>query len=460
MIRSRKQLLDEPLRMDVGDDRISELPDSLIHLILSFLPIKNVVQTAVLSQRWKNLWLSFPFLDFSKWKSPTVMEDDDDEEEEEAVVLETEKFMNFLDRLMILRNMSYIHKFCLTCDNEYFDENRVKEWITTVVKCNVEELIVSMYFPLDIVSAELFTCGSLTKLVIELPETTEAELKLPESVSLPRVKMLELSGFIFLDEMSTQQPQILEALSFYYCAWDGINAISISAPRLKSFILVGATSSKMEFVKLKIDAPNLKFIRYHDSAPVEFVTGRFPFLVGAGICLCYSNDDSLDPLSNFLVKLSNVQLLKLSCGAFHVLEFANVLSTSFPTLDSLLYLEMVDYQVSTILKFLQFSPNLITLVIDEVFYIENEDALTLDTVPHCLLLHLKSIEIQKFEGQPEELNFVKYILGNARVLEKLILESETTSDSFVDLKKKTEIMEQLLIFPRASANCEVKYSSS
>ncbi|RZC59443.1 hypothetical protein C5167_006735 [Papaver somniferum] len=449
MIRSRKQLLDEPLRMDVGDDRISELPDSLIHLMISFLPIKNVVRTAVLSRRWKNLWLSFPFLDFSKWKSPTVMEDD--EEEEEAVVLETEKFMNFLDRLMILRNMSYIHKFCLTCDNEYFDENRAKEWITTVVKCNVEELIVSMYFSLDIVSAELFTCGSLTKLVIELPETTEAELKLPESVSLPRVKILELSGFIFLDEMSTQQLfsncPVLEALSFYYCAWDGINTISILAPRLKSFILVGATTSKMEFVKLKIDAPNLKFIRYHDSAPVEFVTGSFPSLVGAGICLCYSNDDSLDPLSNFLVKLSNVQLLKLSCGAFHVIEFANVLSTSFPTLDSLLYLEMVDYQVSTILKFLQFSPNLITLVIDE--------ALVAD-----IFFHLRLNSHHGVVGQPEELNFVKYILGNARVLEKLILESETTSGSFVDLKKKTEIMEQLLIFPRASANCEVKYSSS
>ncbi|KAJ3686970.1 hypothetical protein LUZ61_016134 [Rhynchospora tenuis] len=45
-------------------DRISSLPDCLIHLTLSFLTAQEAVQTCVLSKRWKNLWTTSPFLNF------------------------------------------------------------------------------------------------------------------------------------------------------------------------------------------------------------------------------------------------------------------------------------------------------------------------------------------------------------------------------------------------------------
>lgn len=46
------------------EDRISLLPDSLLHHILSVLNIKRVVQTCVLSNRWKTLWTHIPTLNF------------------------------------------------------------------------------------------------------------------------------------------------------------------------------------------------------------------------------------------------------------------------------------------------------------------------------------------------------------------------------------------------------------
>lgn len=46
-------------------DRISELPDAVLHHILFLLPIKTVAQTSVLSKRWRSLWSSFPDLDFT-----------------------------------------------------------------------------------------------------------------------------------------------------------------------------------------------------------------------------------------------------------------------------------------------------------------------------------------------------------------------------------------------------------
>ncbi|KAJ0462859.1 putative F-box-like domain superfamily protein [Helianthus annuus] len=56
----------DQMRMNVEDDRLSSLPDGLIHKILYFISIKHAIQTSVLSSRWRFLWTSMPFLNFSR----------------------------------------------------------------------------------------------------------------------------------------------------------------------------------------------------------------------------------------------------------------------------------------------------------------------------------------------------------------------------------------------------------
>ncbi|PWA67766.1 F-box domain, cyclin-like protein [Artemisia annua] len=53
------------VRSDVNEDRLSGLPDELIHQILYRFDTKFAVQTCVLSSRWKLIWKSIPHLDFS-----------------------------------------------------------------------------------------------------------------------------------------------------------------------------------------------------------------------------------------------------------------------------------------------------------------------------------------------------------------------------------------------------------
>jgi hypothetical protein len=48
---------------DPDADRLSALPDALLHHIMSFLKAWEVVRTCVLSRRWRHLWASMPCVD-------------------------------------------------------------------------------------------------------------------------------------------------------------------------------------------------------------------------------------------------------------------------------------------------------------------------------------------------------------------------------------------------------------
>ena len=46
-------------------DRLSALPDELLHRVLSFLPSRQAVKTTVLSKRWIDLWRSMPAINLN-----------------------------------------------------------------------------------------------------------------------------------------------------------------------------------------------------------------------------------------------------------------------------------------------------------------------------------------------------------------------------------------------------------
>ncbi|XP_065869540.1 uncharacterized protein [Euphorbia lathyris] len=63
------------LKLQGKEDRISALPDSLIHRILSFLPsTKQAIRTGILSKRWQNQWSRVPILIFDSTDSKSRWE--------------------------------------------------------------------------------------------------------------------------------------------------------------------------------------------------------------------------------------------------------------------------------------------------------------------------------------------------------------------------------------------------
>ncbi|PIA34056.1 hypothetical protein AQUCO_03900154v1 [Aquilegia coerulea] len=105
-----------------GEDRISALPHALIHYILSFLEIREVLQTSFISRKWRYIWKSHPVLnfDYDVWnyhskKKPNglryVRKD-----------FTKAKCLNFVDRVLLFRdNSSPIQKINFTkpytCDS-------------------------------------------------------------------------------------------------------------------------------------------------------------------------------------------------------------------------------------------------------------------------------------------------------------------------------------------------------
>ncbi|XP_026395680.1 F-box/LRR-repeat protein At3g59210-like isoform X2 [Papaver somniferum] len=160
--------------MDAEVDRVSNLPESLIHHILSFLYMKYVVQTSILSRRWRYVWTTVSTLVFSvnEFASPgTVLHS-----------IQMNKFTRFIDKVLLLRGISDIKRFHLHWVDNLFDTFTVRElledhlnaWILVSLSHNVQELLIQIdtaanYHYLEIRFPHcLFNSQSLRKLVLDL----------------------------------------------------------------------------------------------------------------------------------------------------------------------------------------------------------------------------------------------------------------------------------------------------
>uniref|UniRef100_A0A0E0P9J4 F-box domain-containing protein n=1 Tax=Oryza rufipogon TaxID=4529 RepID=A0A0E0P9J4_ORYRU len=101
--RKRKRT---PAAAATAEDRLSELPDCLLHDILSHLKARQVVQTCVLSRRWRHLWRSVPRLDVDCkdfWSPPPASTQ---QQQQHAALLAAEfaRFEDFADNLLLRRS--------------------------------------------------------------------------------------------------------------------------------------------------------------------------------------------------------------------------------------------------------------------------------------------------------------------------------------------------------------------
>ena len=126
----------------IATDRISKLPDHLQQHILSYLSINEVVQSSVLTKRWKNVWTVVPVLGFN-----TILFGSTDHKKNLDIQRKLQDFHIFVEKSLKSRHKQRLtlREFILTHGLDKRSLNsRVDCWINYVVKSDVKKL--SLHF--------------------------------------------------------------------------------------------------------------------------------------------------------------------------------------------------------------------------------------------------------------------------------------------------------------------------
>ncbi|XP_078153013.1 F-box protein At5g03100-like [Carex rostrata] len=243
-------------------DRISKLPDHLLHHILSFLPLEQAGRTSILSHRWRHVWASMQGLkfyidEFDKYKS--------------------DKFISYVNAAL---------PYCLKQDLQVFKTflfsasptNRAASarWITHVLKNDVRVLHIIIRPKTGknvILSRPMLTSQSLEELSLFC--FPKVRIITPNVISLSQLKILSLQRMdvksAFMEKIISGCPR-LENLNLHYC-W--LSCSGISSRMLRNLVVENCGILN----KFYICTPNLEKLRFNQkykvSSPYDVLNERF-----------------------------------------------------------------------------------------------------------------------------------------------------------------------------------------
>ncbi|KAJ3705329.1 hypothetical protein LUZ61_009034 [Rhynchospora tenuis] len=269
-------------------DYISNMPDPILHRILSLLETHEAVQTCILSKRWTTLWTSLSSLSFnvlhfyrgepfheelgSKWYDPMDYWSEQEREKywSQFRMKENDQavFSQFVSMVLHRREPYDLDKFHLKCRDAVScsTDEFVKEWIQYALTHNVHELHFSTR-SIDCFPTCIFDCSSLEKLYLEIhPDHHLYRSEGDEVINLPNLKELYLIGVILdanLSRLFLGCPA-LEDLCLEECPFENFQ---MSSNMLKHLTIIFSDYEKFDFIEiedfvLRICAPNLTSLSF------------------------------------------------------------------------------------------------------------------------------------------------------------------------------------------------------
>ncbi|XP_021755135.1 putative F-box/LRR-repeat protein At5g02700 [Chenopodium quinoa] len=212
-------------------DRISELPDFILHHMLSYLSTKQAAQMGVVSKRWKYVWETFPILDCSQEHFGEHLcltnpkEGELPKDERRKVFIQRIKFMSYADKKLLRFHEEKlgVNKFILhiTLVSKVLAP-RVDTWMEMVAKRSIQELTVCISTGkgrLHDLSKILFTMESLTVLHLDGSILLSSP---PDSKAVKLCSLVELHlYYVSIDEDTIQDLissiQSMKVLSLWEC---------------------------------------------------------------------------------------------------------------------------------------------------------------------------------------------------------------------------------------------------
>ncbi|XP_026411212.1 F-box/LRR-repeat protein At3g58900-like [Papaver somniferum] len=409
-------------------DRISMLPNELIHHIMSFSDTKYGVQTCVLSKRWIHIWKSLPFLNFDCCYYPSVY-------------ARPVKFNNFINGVFKLRNDCDIQWFRLRFYKFSSSATAsVSRWVDTAVEHNVQEVTLKFHQAYNSVMTyeiplRLLNCKSLKKLTL-LSYGSDVHIVLPNSMSLPQLMFMCLGGIALSNAGLSKR-------------------LFSSCPLLETLNLVNCdiqTDNQGNFTVESLGLKKFEYTYHHSSCDPRY---RYRSSTSSS-----SRRHHLNPK---MMKLSSPNLISFTgnYGDKNQQLFAEEKEVNAIHMVKLL---VAVYKVEQ----LDLSPGFLESKTTSMVYIGTHYQHSF----HCLdigklldagddwevgfsfpgmLSHLSTVRIEEIVGCDAELKLLSFLLENAKVLEEVTLYPITNSLRRV----RNQFMKKLRALPRASSRIKM-----
>ncbi|PWA67797.1 F-box domain, Leucine-rich repeat domain, L domain-like protein [Artemisia annua] len=283
-------------RMNDEIDRLSNLPDDLIHKILSFVGIKCAIELSGLSSRWRYIWTSMPHLNFFFTDFDMFAE-----------------LSHFVTHLLSRRN-NLVEVFSITlCFDGDFDQDFVEQLLNYAFSHNIRQLDITWFYensveiPLSLICSQSLThlsmrgdyirqtvrrYGCTSTSTLELPALTTLYLHActlccDENINkhifskCANLKILTLKGckVIGSDHLNICHP-LLSNLTLED-VHGSLNVVNVVAPQLKS-LTINDCFKKYQFL---ISAPNLVSLLYKGYHSLDLSTDGFHLLEKVDLCV-------------------------------------------------------------------------------------------------------------------------------------------------------------------------------
>ncbi|KAK1384708.1 F-box domain-containing protein [Heracleum sosnowskyi] len=395
-------------------DRISNLPDSLVILILSLLPFNLAVQTSLLSKRWRPLYLSLSNLRFSDSNGNKS----------------GPQFIDSVDRFLVHReNNLDVKELGLNCAGDY-DHTRVDMWISQALDHNVKCMSLEFRFNTGLYKLipDMYTYERFEVLRFKW----QILVHIPDDFYFSSLKVLEFcyvtfSSYECVKEILLECP-VLEDLVIKKCRWLSGHRLTVCGSELRNLTLkCNEWSHGQKRIKIVLDTPELETLKITDSTLADiYVKDPLENIITAHISVGVVRMQMRDSLFELLDNIYDVECLTLTDKAVGALD--GVSDYDLPIFHNLvkLVLRVDNWSCWELLpNILASSPNLESLLLPwgvDLAQTSEQYVCGLwrqpTVVPECLSSHLQTIEFGSFSGTEDEFLLAEYLLLYGKALRK------------------------------------------